>query len=421
MLRPGLLLVLLASAVFAPPRSSRAAPHFASELIFPPEHWHNHGSCIVETPRGGLLVCWFNGSGERTADDVRILGARRPAGAARWSAPFEMADTPEFPDTNCAMLVDPQGRLWLFWPVILANLWESSLMRYRIASDFEGDGPPRWEANEILPVKPGPEFAAAVTNWLPQAGAALAAATHWPARDREEARRYLDVLRDRATDKGYVRFGWMTRAHPYVHEGRRLIVPLYHDGFSCSLMAVTDDWGATWKFSAPLLGGGNIQPSIVPRADGSLYTLMRDNGPPPARLLQSSSHDGGLTWTPVTDSDVPNSGTGAEIIRLRNGHWLLVNNDTEEGRHQLAVMISPDEGSTWPWRRYLERDEPGPLAGRYHYPSAIQARDGRVHVAYSWHLSERRPDLGRDAEGRPRRSAIKHAEFDVEWVKEGPR
>jgi BNR repeat-like domain len=293
-------------------------------------------------------------------------------------------------------------------------------MRYRVASDFEGDGPPRWETNEILPVKPGPEFAAAVTNWLPQAEAALAAATHWPARDREEARRYLDVLRERAVDKSYLRLGWMTRAHPYVHKGRRLIVPLYHDGFSCSLMAVTDDWGTTWKFSAPLLGGGNIQPSLVPRADGSLYTLMRDNGPPPARLLQSSSTDGGLTWTPVTDSEFPNSGSGAEIIRLRNGHWLLVNNDTEDGRHQLVVMISPDEGRTWPWRRYLERDEPGPLAGRYHYPSALETRDGRIHVTYSRHLSERLPGLERDAEGRPRRSSIKHAEFDMDWVKAGP-
>jgi hypothetical protein len=37
----------------------------------------------------------------------------------------------------------------------------------------------------------------------------------------------------------------MTRAHPYVLDGARLIVPLYSDGFSFSLMAITDDWGAT--------------------------------------------------------------------------------------------------------------------------------------------------------------------------------
>ena len=51
-------------------------PFVESELIFPLEHWHNHASCIVECPNGDLLVCWFHGSGERTADDVKIEGAR---------------------------------------------------------------------------------------------------------------------------------------------------------------------------------------------------------------------------------------------------------------------------------------------------------------------------------------------------------
>ena len=60
----------------------------SSELIFPLEHWHNHGSCIVEMPDGGLMVCWFHGSGERKADDVKIEGARRRKGATAWSGRF---------------------------------------------------------------------------------------------------------------------------------------------------------------------------------------------------------------------------------------------------------------------------------------------------------------------------------------------
>ncbi len=65
--------------------------HF-SELVFPLEEWHNHGSCIVECPNGDLLVCWFHGSGERTADDVEILGARKVKATGRWTKPFVMAD-----------------------------------------------------------------------------------------------------------------------------------------------------------------------------------------------------------------------------------------------------------------------------------------------------------------------------------------
>ena len=29
----------------------------SGELIFPREHWHNDGSCIVERPNGDMLVC----------------------------------------------------------------------------------------------------------------------------------------------------------------------------------------------------------------------------------------------------------------------------------------------------------------------------------------------------------------------------
>src|SRR6187397_2548717 len=75
-------------------------PFITSEVIFPLEHWHNHGSMIVELPSGDLLTCWFHGSGERTADDVQILGARMKKGSARWGVPFTMADTVGYPDTN---------------------------------------------------------------------------------------------------------------------------------------------------------------------------------------------------------------------------------------------------------------------------------------------------------------------------------
>ncbi|MBI3472137.1 MAG: neuraminidase (sialidase)-like protein, partial [Candidatus Solibacter usitatus] len=70
-------------------------PFLKSELIFPLETWHNHASSIVELPGGGLLVCWYHGSGERTADDVIVEGARLPKGKSAWSPRFLLADTPQ--------------------------------------------------------------------------------------------------------------------------------------------------------------------------------------------------------------------------------------------------------------------------------------------------------------------------------------
>ena len=43
------------------------------ENIFPFQSMHCHGSTIVELPNSDLLVAWFQGSGELTADDVSVM------------------------------------------------------------------------------------------------------------------------------------------------------------------------------------------------------------------------------------------------------------------------------------------------------------------------------------------------------------
>ena len=55
-----------------------------------------------------------------------------------------------------------------------------------------------------------------------------------------------------------------------------------------------------------------------------------------------------------------------------SGRWLIVHNDTEQGRHSLAVSLSEDEGETWPATRHLELVEPE--QGSFSYPSVIQGR-----------------------------------------------
>ena len=80
---------------------------------------------------------------------------------------------------------------------------------------------------------------------------------------------------------------------------------------------------------------------------------------------------------------MPNPGSGLEAIRLRDGRWLLVCNDTETGRHTLAIYESHDEGETWVNGRYLANDTHAEPRGRYHYPSMCQARDGSVWVTWT--------------------------------------
>lgn len=125
----------------------------------------------------------------------------------------------------------------------------------------------------------------------------------------------------------------------------------------------------------------------------------------------SVSNDDGVTWSLATHTNLPNPGSAAEVQRLMNGYWALVYNDTEAGRHSLAVSISDDEGKSWRWMRHLEQDLPVPEAGQFHYPSIVQSRDGLMHVSYSYFLNH----LPRD---RPNKT-IKHAAFNLQWVQAG--
>jgi hypothetical protein len=336
-------------------------------------------------------------------------------GSGKWSAPFVMADTAGYPDTNPAMLIDPQKRLWLLWPTVLANRWESSLMKYRISTDYQKAGPPKWTASEVLHVTPGTNFQSTVL-------AALDALAASPPAEQEpgDLQKWIQENRARVTDKLTCRLGWMTRVHPFVLDGKRLIVPLYSDGFDFSLMAITDDWGATWFTSTPLVGLGNVQPSLVQKRDGTVVAYMRDNGPPPQRIPVSESMDRGETWGSVVDSDRLDPGAGVEVIGLRNGHWALIHNDTEKERYRLAVSLSDDEGKTWKWTRHLEDDsglDSEAAAGSYCYPSLIQAKDGTIHATYSFR--QRRGETRPGSDGKPATESIKHAHFNLAWVRQG--
>ncbi len=371
-----------------------AAPQYSGELIFPLEHWHNHSSSIVELPNGDLLVCWFHGSGERTADDVLIRAARWNHSTARWTEPFTLADTPGFPETNPVLFIDSRQRLFFFWPLIIAHRWETALMKYRISTDYQqASGPPRWEHQDNIVLIP--QDIAALTKEF----AAKEAAGSGPLAAAAKK------LIEHSEDEYFSRMGWFTRTHPIELPSGRILVPMYSDGFSYGIMAISDDHGYTWTASRPIVGAGCIQPSVVIKKDGTLVAYLRDNGPPPKGAQISSSKDDGISWTQARDTDIPNPGTSIEVVRLRSGNWIAVYNDLERGRYSLVSALSDDEGATWKWKRHLDGSPSVQSTNQYHYPSVIQAKDGAIHITYSYFV----------AEGK----SIKHVRLNEDWIKAG--
>lgn len=386
--------VLLLLFCLSPVVMAASSPQFIN--IFPPQGEHTHGSSIIQCPDGSFLACWFQGSGERTANDVRILGSRLKKGASQWSPVFLMADTPDLPDCNPVLYLDRHERVWMFWIAVRANRWEYSLLKYKWAKNPHGSQAPAWDWQDAIILKPGDEFPR-------QLAAGFEALDYDEGMWAEYAPPYHRLLIDAAEDPAKRQMGWMTRIHPITLDDGRMLLPLYSDGFNVSLVAISDDDGKTWRASAPMVGLGPIQPTLVQRDDGTLVAYLRDSGDVPNRVMVSSSEDKGETWSPATDTELPNPGSSLEAIELDSGNWLMILNDTEEGRHRLSAFLSDDEGVTWKWRRILE---PGSMGGSsFSYPSVIETQDGAVHMTYS-----ARTDQG---------SCIRYAVITEAWIKSG--
>jgi hypothetical protein len=155
------------------------------------------------------------------------------------------------------------------------------------------------------------------------------------------------------------------------------------------------DNGKTWTKIGPISDPAHtkykiIQPTILVHSQNRLQILARVNtSGPESKLAQTWSEDGGLTWSPVTDTTLPNNNSAIDAVTLDDGRFLLVyNHSTREdpiggrkGRGILTVAVSED-GLNWEAAAVLEY-RTGNV--QYSYPAVIQTRDGLVHVTYSWH------------------------------------
>lgn len=351
------------------------APIISETLIFPQQSKHVHGSSITPLPNGDFLAAWFQGSGERTADDVKIMGARLTRGSKQWSAPFLLADTPGLPDCNPVLFLNSKGKLFLVWIAVQANRWEFSILRYRTSVNYLNDGPPVWGWQDNILLKPDENFAKETAlrfKELPKLDLG------WS----EFARGYDEMIIEASKDLRKRCIGWMTRIKPLLMENGRIVLPLYSDGYNFSMMAISDDDGESWRPGLPIISRGGIQPALARKKNGTLTAYLRDNGDGPNRVQISESADKGESWSAAIKSTIPNAGSSVELLVLKDGKWAFIGNDVEDGRYRLSLYFSTDEGASWQYKTILENTEPN--KGSFSYPSLVQTNDGLLHITYSF-------------------------------------
>jgi predicted neuraminidase len=378
------ILVLFTAVAVSAQQKNKYNSIVKEEFIFTPQHEHSHGSSIVALTNGDFLAVWFQGSGERTADDVRIMGARLEKGKTAWSKPFVAADTPGLPDCNPVVFLNGKGKLFLVWIAVQGNMWEGSILRTRTSTNYNQPGAPVWDWQDNILIKPGKEFEEEIHQKFKE----MPELEHgWAG----YAPLYDELIKEASKNKVNRSIGWMTRIKPVILNSGRIILPLYSDGYNLSICAISDDDGESWRASKPIVGRGPIQPALEVRKNGDIVAYMRDSGDAPARVHKSISKDNGESWSYTVKTDIPNEAS-VELLKLKDGRWAFLGNDITDGRYRIVLMLSDDEGETWKWKEYLEND-PRESGSNYSYPCLIQTTDGLLHITYSSRTREKEKSI----------------------------
>lgn len=142
-----------------------------------------------------------------------------------------------------------------------------------------------------------------------------------------------------------------------------------------------DGWSATKRVSvdrARFAGKGLIQPALWESAPGRVHALFRTTD---GRIHRSDSQDDGRTWSVARPIDVPNNNSALDVARLADGTLALVCNPVPGNwapRTPLSLLLSRDDGASWPWRLDLET---GP--GEFSYPAVVASGEG-LALCYTW-------------------------------------
>lgn len=339
------------------------------EALLPTLHpGDSHAATLVETQAGDLLCAWFNGPGEGEPQ-TRIVLSRLPAGSDTWTVPEVMSDDPERSEQNPLLFVTPSGEVWLLHTSNEPHDQTTSRVLRRLSSD----GGLTWGPSEVVFDRPG--------SFL---------------------RNPIVVLSNG---------DWLLPAYHCDPDGEGTVVQL------------SSDQGRSWTSVEIPEGVGQVQLSAAEVAPGEVLGVFRSRAAD--RIHRSVSKDYGRTWSAPEKTTLPNNNSAIQVLRLADGRLILVFNDCSAERDQfrwvpdgaggvrrktlrtpLTLALSEDDGATWPYWRNLQVQDAEYRDNEfgYSYPTLLQTRDGKLHVAYSF-----------------LRKTIKHVVLTPEWIQAGDR
>lgn len=369
----------------------------APEIPDVPFYAHNHQPSVTWCDNGDLLAIWFSANQENGRGMV-VLQSRLKAGEDHWSPATLFFKVPDRNMTGSSLFNDGHGTLYHFNGVEAAGDWQNLMVVMRMSKDNGYT----WTAPKIIAP--------------------------------EHAKRHQVISGTIRTSKG-----WLVQAcdaGPEGHDGAAVLVS--KDGGR----SWEDPWDGAPKpeFREGTVGTtvAGIHAGVVELKDGSWMalgrgnTIVTKNGS--KRMPMSVSEDGGATWRYSASPFPPiDGGQRLVLMKLREGPILLVSftdhpqrapedergmvfkrkDGTEYRGYGMYAALSYDEGKTWPVRKLLSDGnerflDGGAWTGFFvmdtshaeprGYLAGTQSPDGTIHIV----------------------SSRLHYRFDLKWLEQLP-
>ena len=323
---------------------------------------------IEVTAKGRIFACWYSGATKETLGNYCVLV--KSDDGANFSEPIAVTEYGmEHRCFDPCLWIDPLGRLWFTWSVQPDNGLYAVVCEEPDAEDLVWS-PVRYIGHDVMMNKP---IALTTGEWL------------FP----------LAVWGFEGAEKC---FGY----NPAEEKG--------------SFVYKTSDNGQTFQ----RMGAADVdrrsfdEHMVVELRDGRLIMLVRTA----YGIGRSYSWDRGKTWSRGENAGLGGPCSRFHICRLKSGRLLLVNHVNFQGRNNLTVQLSEDDGKTWNCGLLLD--------GRndVSYPDVKEAEDGFIYIVYDRERGGYKSNLEEAMESAREILYAKVTEVDIlagELVNEGSK
>ena len=316
-----------------------------------------HSATIVSKTDGGLMATWFGGSREG-AGDVRIYTSTKSSTEKGWSIERPLLDRKAEGKAlgrylkklgNPVLGRDKDGRLWLFYVSVSAGGWSGSAINYKVSKN-NGQ---TWSRSKRLITSP------------------------------------------------FFNVSTLVRGVPLARMDGSLSLPVYHELVGkFSEMLQIDASGRVTSLQRISHGKQSFQPAVAAMSEQNAILIARSASKSNRHIFISHTQNAGRTWSKPVATSLPNPDAGISITVGPDHSLLVVYNDSQTDRGNLALAISHDTGKSWKRIFYFEKEKTPHSGEEYSYPTIIR-QGNEYHLVYTWH-----------------RTGIRYIRFNNAWVRQ---